>query len=614
MKRYLQNNVVKTLIDAGIAATALVLAYELRYEGHVPHPDDVQQFALLVPVAFLRIIAGLAFGASKQRWRYFSLTDSIRILYADAAVVLVLLGFRSAFPRTSFLFVPLGVIALQFLISLASSIGIRVLWRNVCHHALQSRNSFSARKLLVLGAGYHGLTVAQEMAGSKGVGVIGFLDDDPRKIGKLIAGFPVLGPIDSLPEALKVHEVDDVLVCLPPSARTSLALSRVIEGSRVRMRIVPTIQELVQEELRSTLPVKRVSKPACISIERSRLIAPFSNKKILITGGAGFIGSSLAERLVEKNRLILFDQAFREKPIEYTDLLNHPNIEAVEGDILHEKDLLRICRDVDMVVHTAAVLGVGRVCGASRETLETNYVGTSRLLKALEGNKRLERFVYFSTSEVFGVNSFRVDESTPPSVGPIAEARWSYAISKLAGEHLVKSYYREARLPVTIVRPFNIFGPRRSGDYALRQFILNALSNKPLEVHGDGSQIRAWCFIDDFCDAMVAMLSRPEAIGEDFNIGNPANTLTILELARKVIELSDSSSEIRMIAHPFPDISIRVPSLTKAHTLLGYYPKFDLATGLAATIEWHRKALTEAAALSSTYEVGARAAIAATGT
>jgi nucleoside-diphosphate-sugar epimerase len=232
---------------------------------------------------------------------------------------------------------------------------------------------------------------------------------------------------------------------------------------------------------------------------------------------------------------------------------------------------------------------VNRVCSAGRETLETNYVGTSRLLKALDASPNIQRFVYFSTSEVFGVNSYRVDEASRPSIGPIAESRWSYAMSKLAGEHLVASYYRETRLPIAIVRPFNIFGPRRTGDYALRRFILSALDGKPLEIHGDGTQIRSWCYIEDFCNALLQMMVRSEAIGEDFNIGHPGNTLTIYELAQKVIQLTGSTSPVTFCPSPFPDISIRVPSLEKARRLLAYEPRFDLNTGLKHTIEWYRE-------------------------
>jgi nucleoside-diphosphate-sugar epimerase len=300
----------------------------------------------------------------------------------------------------------------------------------------------------------------------------------------------------------------------------------------------------------------------------------------------------LAERLAEHNRLILLDLAFRHKPVGFTRLLSHPNVRTVEGSLLDGLDLRSLCKEADIVVHAAALVGVNRVRTAGRETLETNYVGTSRLLQELEGNKKLLRFIYFSTSEIFGVNSFRVDESSPPSVGPIAEARWSYAIAKLAGEHLVKAYFRETGMPIALVRLFNIFGPKRTGEHALLRFILNALCGKPVQVHGDGSQIRSWCYIDDFCSALLQMLERPEAVGEDFNIGNAFNALTISDLARKVVDLCGVDVPIQFVDHPFPDISIRVPSLTKAQRLLGYKPRYDLDLALSLTVDWYRKHLS----------------------
>jgi nucleoside-diphosphate-sugar epimerase len=315
------------------------------------------------------------------------------------------------------------------------------------------------------------------------------------------------------------------------------------------------------------------------------------NKGILITGGAGFIGSSLAVRLSKDNQVVLLDRFFRDQPVAFTSLHTNPNVRMVEADILEGGEVIDLAREADIVIHAAAIVGVGRVCSYPRETLETNFIGTSRILKALDKSPRLERLVYFSTSEVFGVNSFRVHEDTPTAVGPAAEARWSYAIAKLAGEHLVKAYHRQGGMPVATVRPFNVFGPRRLGAHAILGFVLNSLMGTPLKVHGDGSQIRSWCYIDDFCDAIIEMIVRPGAVGEDFNIGNPQNTLTILQLAQEVVRVTGGSVPIELTESPFPDIEIRVPSLDKARQILGYMPKYDLKRGLELTADWYREHL-----------------------
>jgi nucleoside-diphosphate-sugar epimerase len=285
------------------------------------------------------------------------------------------------------------------------------------------------------------------------------------------------------------------------------------------------------------------------------------------------------------------DRFFHDQPYSFTSLHSNPNVEIVESDILDGVAVRDLAKQANIVIHAAAIVGVGRVCSYPRETLETNFIGTSNLLKALDKNSRLERFIYFSTSEVFGVNSFRVHEDTPTAVGPAAEARWSYAIAKLAGEHLVKAYHRQSGMPVVTVRPFNVFGPRRLGAHAILGFVLNSLMLNPIEVHGDGSQIRSWCYIDDFCDAIIEMIARPAAVGEDFNIGNPQNTLTILRLAHEVIRVTGELVPINLVESPCQDIEIRVPSLDKACQRLGYKPRYDLHTGLQLTTEWYRENL-----------------------
>lgn len=311
-------------------------------------------------------------------------------------------------------------------------------------------------------------------------------------------------------------------------------------------------------------------------------------RRVLITGGGGFIGTALAEQLVDQNEVVLMDLNFENSPASLGTLLDHENVTTMQGDILNMDDVRRATEGCDLVVHLAAIVGVSNVLSRGRQTIETNFTGTSNLLKALEGRDDLHRVVYFSTSEVFGMNSFRADEDTPASVGPVTEARWTYSIAKLAGEHLVHCYHRELNMPTVIVRPFNVFGPPRTGDHAMLRFIVNALRNDPIEVHGDGTQIRSWCYIDDFIDGLLRTMTLPEAIGEGFNLGNPRNTVTIYELAKRVVQLLESQSEISYAAIDFSDIDVRVPRLRKSEQLLGYDPKVELDEAILKTAEWYR--------------------------
>lgn len=312
--------------------------------------------------------------------------------------------------------------------------------------------------------------------------------------------------------------------------------------------------------------------------------------RVLITGGAGFIASAVARRLVDDYEIVLLDLDFDAgRPMTYTGLLGHPDVTTVVGDV-RDYELARKAMDgVDAVVHAAAVVGVRNVIQNSRITIETNILGTVNMVQAAAEQPSLRRFLYFSTSEVFGGSSFRVDEAAFASVGTVDEARWSYSIAKLAGEHLVSAYYREVGLPTVIVRPFNVFGPRRTGDHAVLRFIGAALAGEPLVVHGDGSQVRSWCYVDDFVDGLIATLTEPAAVGKDFNIGNSRNTVTIYDLAQRVKRIAGSSSPVTFedIAHP--DIDIRVPATSKATKLFGYQPTVELEEGLAATVEWYRE-------------------------
>jgi nucleoside-diphosphate-sugar epimerase len=596
----------RLVLEGTVVGASFCLAYLVAYAGNVPATAVRQMWLLVLPIVVCRLLTSFLFGLQRVQWRYIGVKDAVRLILAYGALSCVLLLFKWGSPEQwALLRIPGGVITIEFLLSTQGALAVRLVRRYIYElqshaHDAPSLHSKEPKHLLLIGAGTLGSTVAKEMSSRPGIEIVGFLDDDRRKIGSMIAGIPVLGPTTLMTKLVQERKIDNVLVCIAPSSRHQFTrLWMLLERLPVRTRFVPTIDEILaaEDEIRvdgnnnrrekNGPHLRIVSKPQTSQEPRSVV----RNKNILITGGAGFIGSSLAERLVTHNQVTLFDRFFQEQPVSFTGLAKHHNVRMVEGDIMNGSSLAEIARDADIVVHAAAIVGVGRVCSNSRATLETNFVGTSRLLQTLETNSHLDRLIYFSTSEVFGVNSFRVNESTPANVGPSAEARWSYAIAKLAGEHLMKSYHRETGMPMVTVRPFNIFGPRRLGAHAIRQFVLNALTGTPIEVHGDGSQIRSWCYIEDFCDALIEMIARPEAVGEDFNIGNPMNTLTIQQLGLKILEFTGAKVPIVFVETEFPDIGIRVPSLEKARRLLGYEPKYDLNRGLELTVDWYRKNL-----------------------
>lgn len=314
-------------------------------------------------------------------------------------------------------------------------------------------------------------------------------------------------------------------------------------------------------------------------------------RKLFITGGAGFIGTSLIKRLIADNEVSVYDNLSR-NALKDSGLWNHSNLKIIQGDVL-DYELLKssMPQDVDLILHMAAIAGIDTVIKNPVKTMEVNMIGTYHVLKALRELdliEKLERFICFSTSEVFGINAFRVDEKSSTNLQPVGEARWTYSVSKLAGEHLAYSYHKQFGLRTVIVRPFNVYGPGQVGEGAIHHFVVRAIKNEPLIIHGEGDQIRSWCYIDDMVDGILLCLEKEEAIGEVFNIGNPKGTITILGLAEKVIQLACSSSQIIHVPRNYVDVELRIPSIEKARELLGFEPKVDLNEGIKRTIEWYK--------------------------
>jgi UDP-glucose 4-epimerase len=308
---------------------------------------------------------------------------------------------------------------------------------------------------------------------------------------------------------------------------------------------------------------------------------------IFITGGAGFIGSTLAGRLVESNRIVIFDNLSRDS-LKDRPFRSHRNLRLVQGDVLNAEDVAKAMQGATMVVHCAAIAGIDTVIKRPVTTMRVNMVGSANVLDAAARLTHCNRVVCFSTSEVFGTHAFRSAETDNTVVGKVGEARWTYAVSKLAEEHLAIAYHQEQRLPTTVVRPFNVYGPGQVGEGALRTFIKRALADELIEIHGDGTQIRAWCYVDDMVEGVMLALQHPRAIGESFNIGNQRAVTTIYGLANTVIQVLGSGSKVTFTYKDYADVELRVPSVRKARELLGFEARIDLDEGIRRTAEYYR--------------------------
>ena len=309
-------------------------------------------------------------------------------------------------------------------------------------------------------------------------------------------------------------------------------------------------------------------------------------KHIFITGGAGFIGTALSKRLIDVNQIVIYDNFDRDS-ISRSDIAGHANLKLVRGNVLDLESLKAAAKDCNIFVHAAAIAGIDNTLKDPVRTMEVNMVGTSNaLIAALNTKQTLERFLDFSTSEVFGGRAFMVEESTSAVTGAVGEARWTYAVSKLAGEHLVHAYHRQHGLPTVTIRPCNIYGPGQIGEGAISIMVRKALQNQDLYIFGDGTQIRAWCYVDDMVDALEVCLTHPNAVGQSFNIGNSRAVTTIYGLAQVICRCVGSTSKIVFKDALSADIELRVPSVQKAQQLIGYEARVDLEEGIARTAKW----------------------------
>jgi UDP-glucose 4-epimerase len=314
--------------------------------------------------------------------------------------------------------------------------------------------------------------------------------------------------------------------------------------------------------------------------------------RVLITGGAGFVGSHLAEALLERgDEVFVIDDLSTGSIDNITHLKPHPKFHYTIDTVTNEPVLAELIDRCDTIVHLAAAVGVKLIVEAPVRTIETNVHGTEVVLKL--ANKKKKLVLIASTSEVYGKSvSVPFREDADLVLGPTSKHRWAYACSKMIDEFLALAYWKERKLPVIVVRLFNTVGPRQTGQYGMvvPNFVRQALSGEPITVFGDGSQSRSFTYVGDVVRAMVALINEPKAVGEVFNIGNGAE-ISIGDLAGKIKSMTGSRSPIVKIPYDqayeagFEDMPRRVPDISKIRSLVGYEPTVHLDDILTRVIE-----------------------------
>jgi UDP-glucose 4-epimerase len=307
--------------------------------------------------------------------------------------------------------------------------------------------------------------------------------------------------------------------------------------------------------------------------------------KILLTGGAGFIGTHLAERLCDRYKVVLFDNLRRDSLSGLAGLKEHPNVEFIEGDVLDIQGVKKAMDSCTIVVHLAAIAGVSSYYKEPARTLRVNLIGTFNVLECSRELK-VDKVIDFSTSEVYGADAFNVSEESDHRIGPVSEYRWTYAVSKLASEQFTLRYGDTYGFRAFTVRPFNIYGPRQTGEGAISNFCRAAVNGEPIVIYGDGTPIRAWCYVSDLVDAVERMIEKDGLETGAFNIGNPQEAYSTADLVKLFCQAVGQDIQIVFKEVERTEIRVRVPNIDKAKRLLDFAPKVGLEEGIRMTYQW----------------------------
>jgi len=318
--------------------------------------------------------------------------------------------------------------------------------------------------------------------------------------------------------------------------------------------------------------------------------------KILITGGAGFIGSHLAEKLLGLgHEVFIIDNLWTGRLSNIEKIQDHKKLHLVVDTILNESVMNELIFKIDHIYHLAAAVGVKNIMDHPVETLDINVKGTETVLRL--ANRFKKKVLIASTSEVYGKHvEHSLSEDDDRILGTVKKRRWAYACSKTLDEFQALAYFDEKKLPVVIARLFNTVGPRQTGQYGmvLPNFVQSALLGKPISVYGEGTQSRSFTHVSDVVGAITKLMDEPSAEGEIFNVGNNKE-VTINDLALKVKEMTDSDSEIEHIPYEkaygpgFEDMQRRCPSIKKINKLIGFKPSYDLEAMIHSVIDYFKE-------------------------
>jgi nucleoside-diphosphate-sugar epimerase len=533
----------QTILDGCAFAVAFIAAYLIRFEGWPTGPDLSQLIIWLPILVCARLAIYRACGIYRQIWRFVSFSDALSIMKAIAIGSAALLGLRLLYPGTNafaaWIRLPLSVIVLEGLASLTLCMGIRALRRILYMYQRKTAaaGSESMKRILLYGAGRAGIMLRVELENSGAYDVIGFVDDDPYKVGSLVCGTQVVGCGDDLERLVPKYNIDEIFISMATASQETI--SRVFSKclpAKVPARIIPSVREIVDAQADADQPLKLQNGTDAgedSGTFSSRVILNERRQKnVLVVGGAGYIGSIVSRELLAReyrvrvlDSLIYGDGGIRE-------LRQRPDFEVIEGDSRSVEAVVRACRDMGAVIHLGAIVGDAACALEPSRTVEINLAATKMIADICKGYG-VSRLLFASTCSVYGASDDIVDEESASN--PIS----LYASTKLDSESILLNAATEGFHP-TVLRLATAFGTsyRLRFDLVVNLLTIKALTEKRITLHG-GSQWRPFIHVYDIARAFILCLESPLEIvsRQIFNAGSDDLTFTIAELGQIICNL-----------------------------------------------------------------------------
>jgi len=545
------------ILEGAIVGFSFYLAFLIRYEGVIPPDLQYQFWALLLPIIAGRLLTNFIFGLHRIQWRYVGFRDALYLSRSYLVFSLVLLLARFGLPpQAGVMRIPASVITIEFLLSLLGTMGIRIVRRLVYERRSRGANPLKVeapRRLLLIGAGTIGANAAKEMASDSSFEIVGFLDDDPRKFGRVIAGAEVLGTTSELTEIVPARKVDAVLVCIPATARGSLSrLVGLLNTLPVTSKFVPTITEILDAKDGLHLGIK--------------------TKNVLVIGGAGYIGSALSRQLLEAGYRVRVLDSLLFGDSSISDIATHPNFQLLRADFRNVESLVKAMEGIDAVVHLAAIVGDPACTIKSDLTTEINYAATRMLIEVCKG-AGVSRLLFASTCSVYGASDFLMDERSAPN--PIS----LYAQTKLDSERVILES-KSPTLHPTCLRLATVFGfsARPRFDLVVNLLVARAIQDKKILIFNH-EQWRPFIHVTDVAQAFVRALEAPVTVvsGEVFNVGSYELNYSLGDVAEKIRE---RIPQVEIEYKENPDKRNYRVSFDKIHSCLGFVCKTRLEDGI----------------------------------